>query len=171
MERYRPVIGRTALRVAGILLLSALAGCGVVGDLISPALLTNLGVDASLVGQPGRLVVAFSNRTTSSATFQVASIAGSGTTGAKQSALNVPANAVAGISLDCPIAQVAPGTLAEEGIVGADAVIVAGNAVDYAGAVLQASVDYNCGDVIEVQLIQGTGDTDFSVLVRVIPGR
>ena len=167
-------------------LLLSLAGCAMVTDLINPSFLSTLGVDPATVIRPqGRVVIAFQNSTV--ATVDFGATVASSLTALESStdyvyARDVAPNETRTMVVDCPapvIMPIAPigGTMATAIGQGAE---VEGSTVEdttfvvvYAGAALEEGRDYECGDVVEVRVLQ-TGDVEeleTSIRVQVLPGR
>ncbi len=170
--RFFSVIGCAAA-------LLPLAGCAMVTDLISPDFLSTLGIDpATVIRPPGAIVIAFQNSTSGVADFG-ATVASSllTTTGDLQYvyARDVAANQTRTMVVDCPVGVVAPGAPLGGG---AAAAIVVGGSVNatlaYAGAPLVEGVDFVCGDVIEIRVVEtGIDAENLAVLlqVQVLAGR
>jgi hypothetical protein len=176
-----------ALAGCGLLLLPVL-GCAFAADLINPDFLRQVGFDpATIVPPAGKVLVAFTNDTSASATFYAyyteASLEGVVLTGGNLTSL-VDAGTTRSEAVDCPFETTAPGRLGG-GAADTTAAIVndpAGQVVvAYAGTPLVMGLDFVCGDLIEIQLIQtgaGTGQDDgdaaqgqYDLRVQVHPGR
>ena len=165
----------------GLLLLPAL-GCAFAADLVNPDFLRQVGFDpATIVPPPGRVVVAFTNDTDQSVTFYAyvaeEALGDQVTSGDNLTASAVPAGITSSEAVDCPFEFMGPGRLDASLNVGTDAAVVgdvAGQeAVAYEGAALVMGVDFVCGDLIEIRLVQ-TGDEDqaqYALRVQVYPGR
>ena len=171
-----------ALGGCGLLLLPAL-GCAFAADLVNPDFLRQVGFDPATVVPPaGKVVVAFTNDTDQSATFyayvaeevlddQV--IAGVNLTSA------VPSGMTGSEAVDCPFEFIAPGRLGADLSASADAAVVGDVAgqetVAYEGTPLVMGVDFVCGDLIEIRLIQTGGEdqaqAQYALRVQVYPGR
>lgn len=182
MTRSKP--RALALAGCGLLLLPAL-GCTFAADLINPDFLRQVGFDpATIVPPAGKVVVAFVNDTTQTATmYAYWSEYVDRITGWELTAI-VPPGEVMSEAVDCPVAMIGPGQVNADFSVNSDAASVgdAGQqtAVAYAGTALISGVDFVCGDLIEIRLIQTGGDTgqdgqagqdQYGFRVQVHPGR
>lgn len=164
--------------IACAAVLLPLAGCAIVTDMINPDFLTALGVDPdTVIASAGTIIIAFQNSTTGVADFgaTVATSSSSTTDDLEYVyARDVAADETRTMVVDCPLATVVPGAT----ISGTEAVaIVTGGNVDatvtYAGAELVEGVDFVCGDVIEIRIVEtGTDAEDLAVelQVQVLPG-
>ena len=82
-------------------------------------------------------------------------------------------------SFECPVYSITPGRLTADGGFDDTAITVVGtegqtNDLTYTGAAPQSDLDYTCGDVIEIRLLQvgeGGAAADFLIQVFVRPGR
>lgn len=154
-------------------------GCALVADLVNPNVLAALGIDTStLRGSPGTVLVTLNNQSNFAATFSVAVSESSSNPEQNFFVLRgeeVQSREIRSLVVDCPVGSLAPAGSDGVAILPAEAVLVIVEdgvvAVPYAGAVLQAGDEFNCGDVIEIRLVQfGSGATpdNFALLVRVI---
>ena len=170
-----------ALGGCGLLLLPAL-GCTFAADLINPDFLRQVGFDpATIVPPAGKVVVTFVNDTTQTATmYAYWSENVDRITGWELTAI-VPPGEIMSEAVDCPVAMIGPGQVNEDFSVNSNAAAV-GDAggqtqVAYAGAALISGVDFVCGDLIEIRLIQTSGgddqaaQTQYDFRVQVHPGR
>jgi len=155
-----------ALGGCGLLLLPAL-GCAFAADLINPDFLRQVGFDpATIVPPAGKVIVAFTNDTDQSVTFY-AYFAEEVAQGQVTSGGNLTGVVAAGLTgskaVDCPFEFVAPGRLNSDLSVDSTAAVVGDAAgqvvVAYAGTALVMGVDFVCGDLIEIRLIQTGGAT------------
>jgi len=173
-----------ALGGCGLLLLPTL-GCVFAADLINPDFLGQVGFDpATIVSPPGRVVVAFANDTDQSATFYAyvaEEVLGDQITSGSNLTAVVAAGTTSSRAVDCPFEFLAPGRLGGDLSESADAAVVGDVAgqetVTYAGTPLVLGVDFVCGDLIEIRLIQTSGgddqaaQTQYDLRVQVHPGR
>ncbi|MCC6359758.1 MAG: hypothetical protein IT450_13515 [Phycisphaerales bacterium] len=174
MGRFRT--HRWFLPVAG---LGLLGGCAIPLDLLNTGLASNLGFDAFSISPPeGRVIIAFNNQTGLEAGFFVAY-----SESASDPTLNVKTifadfvapDEVRNRVIDCPTGVVTPGDPGGNGDIAAfvndgDQ----GVEIAYAGEPLVPGRDFNCGDVIEIRLVQigtGTDEANFALQIRVYPGR
>jgi len=169
---------RTTKYLAGAVLLASLLGCGLSTELFNPDFFSSLGIDAqSIARSPGRIVLAFRNYSNATIVFASATYTDRSITQFAQNEAeftaslrladvqNVAANETRTLVLDCPVRVIVPG--------GITAVTDESAAdVTYQGSLLVVDEDYECGDVIEMGLVQ-TGDTadSLTLQVRVLPGR
>ncbi len=174
-----------ALAVGGLLAVLA-GGCGIMGDLFNPALVTQLGIDPAVVYPPqGTVIVAFHNMTQFPATFFAfkSTSATDPNQGARNFSVQVDPGKVDNEVLDCPVGIISPGTFTggstgttgqtgtgttttagfdatAADIAGTDA---SGNAVTgtatYTGIPLIVNDTFRCGDVVEIQLTSTGGTT------------
>lgn len=177
---------RLAGLAAACVLCGASGGCLLAADLINPELLLSLGLNPNTIRpSAGRVIVAFTNRTTQPAEF-FAVLVDEANEGTGEISAVVPANESSAHVANCPVRQIIPGQLGDNQAVAQPAVVVnpaqpgaaggGGTDVAYGGAALQNGVDFFCGDVIEIQLnpVAAAGEggaAGFALLVRVIPGR
>jgi hypothetical protein len=84
----------------------------------------------------------------------------------------VPAGENRNEAIECPVEIVGTGQIQGDGLSDV-AAVVNGEDVTYANGALLSGTAYECGDVIEVRLVQvGTGDqAAFSVIVQILPGQ
>lgn len=158
----------------GLLCVVALTGCAVVTDMINPDLLTSFGIDPQTVFRSeGSVIIAFKNSTAYPAPYMGVITTDSVYTDLETADLtdetvdlrdvyDLPAGETRTLVVDCPIYWIMPGTAfgsTGEGV----------EEVAYAGYPLVDGYEFQCGDVIEVELIQGTAA--LAQRVRVIPGR
>lgn len=168
---------RSAVRLSCLtsMLCLSLGGCAIVADALNPLVLTNLGLaESALVPDYGVVLMVFNNTTQSDAVFY-----GFSAGNADNLALNsrnfstyVPAGENRNEAIECPVEVVGAGQIAGDGL--SDVVaVVNGNDVNYANGALAKGTGFQCGDVIEVRLLQvGTGDqAAFTVIVQVLPGQ
>lgn len=171
-----------ALSAAALLLLP-IGGCVVATDLLNPGVLTAFGLDPATVIRPaGRTLVTFNNTSGFDASFEVA---------VSDDPADPTANATFFFSeflrpnqtqtaaFDCPIGVLTPGTPSADfstDTVAVSVVTAAGLVtVNYTGAPLVAGVDFLCGDLVEMRLVQtgvdAMGVASFGIQMRVVPGR
>ena len=175
------MIGNRFSRVARGLALCgtlALGGCVVATDVLNPALLTGLGFDPQTVVPPqGKVVVAFQNSTSATASFFSAYLKtdfGASSEVSQISAVNVGPGETRSAVLDCPVAVISPAPGIDNfGAIGDGAVIELQTDADlvelaYTGEPLLNGRDFQCGDVI---LIRATENAGFGVQVQLLPGR
>lgn len=169
---------RLAAVTACVCSLVVLTGCPVALEVINPDLLAQLGVPASATGTSGKVLVALTNNSQSFVTFNATPIRSDGSRTLWSWSVLPSENQT--LVEDCPLAYFAPGD-SETGLA------LTGTSVDilnldgtvkfsltFTGATLEQGVDYLCGDVIEMEVIQtGAGEAveDFILRVRVRPGR
>ena len=174
-----------ALGTCGLLLLPAL-GCTFAADLINPDFLRQVGFDpATIVPPAGKVVVTFVNDTTQTATmYAYWSENVDRITGWELTAI-VPPGEIMSEAVDCPVAMIGPGQVNADFSVNSNAATVVGDTggqtqVAYAGTALISGVDFVCGDLIEIRLIETSGDTgqddqagqdQYGFRVQVHPGR
>ncbi len=176
------------------LMLVPIGGCGVIVDVLNPGLLVDLGLDpATIIPQPGTVIVAFHNTTPYTATFFAYESVD--TVDLSQSSHNfstvVGADEVKNEVLECPVGQIAPGSLAADftpdTLAAAVRVVTADQQtqtvelvdVEYAGDPLVSGIAFTCGDLVELRLVvattaadnQGGTQQQFRMVVQVIPGR
>lgn len=159
--------------------LFALAGCVVATDLINPSLLTSLGFDPQTVVPPqGKVVVAFQNSTNFTAAFASAYLKTDFGVNAQVNlvtAADVGPGETRNAVIDCPVAVISPAPdidpLGEiqDGILALVATDTEVAEVAYAGQPMLNGRDFECGDVVLIQLVQ-VGD-GFGVQVQLLPGR
>jgi hypothetical protein len=152
----------------------ALTGCAIVTDMINPEFLSSLGLNPEYINRgSGRIVLAFRNSTSNVVLSMGATTADDPYLSLDNVDLagedfnfwdveNLAAGETRTLVVDCPIYLVLP----------AAATVLAGEGaeqVEYTGVFLLNEEDYRCGDVIEIEVIQGT--TGMTQRVRVIPGR
>jgi len=154
-------------------------------DLINPDFLRQVGFDpATIVPPSGKVVVVFRNDTDQTATmYAYWSENVDRITGGEMTAI-VPPGEIMSDAVDCPVAMIGPGQVDEDFSVNSTAAFV-GDAgqqteVTYQGMALISGVDFVCGDLIEIRLIQISGDTgqddqaaqdQYDFRVQVHPGR
>lgn len=176
------MIGNRLSRMArGLALFGSLAlsGCVVATDLINPSLLTSLGFDPQTVVPPqGKVVVAFQNSTNFNAAFASAYLKTDFGVNAQVNLVtagDVGPGETRNAVLDCPVAIISPAPdidnlgATQDGIL---AVVANGTEVAevaYLGQPMLNGRDFECGDVILIQLI-AVGD-GFAVQVQLLPGR
>lgn len=159
------------------LLSVVVGGCAVAADLINPALFEQLGLDASIFKPTqGVVLVVFNNTTGSTATFYAYSAknAANLTQGSRNFSVTVPNGEVRNEAVECPIDVISPGQIGDTGGTAANVNDGGTNTtVTYAGGALFSGTSFQCGDVIEVRLVQtATGTANaFEIRVRVIPGQ
>jgi hypothetical protein len=165
------------------LLLTPVLGCALAADLINPDFLRQVGFDpATIVPASGKVVVAFTNDTSESATFY-AYVAEEALGDQVTAGANLTSEVASGMTrseaVDCPFEFMAPGVLGAGFSVSTDAVVLGGattqEAIAYEGTPLVMGVDFVCGDLIEIRLIE-TGaddetDVQYALRVQVYPGR
>lgn len=161
------------------LIVLPLGGCQIAGDLVSPGFLAGIGVDPDSVGGlQGRVVVAFNNTTQFDAQFFVVAADADLLTFQEASA-EVGGGEAGNAVFNCPVDVLFPGAVT------GDANAPAGAAVEvttpagivpvaYAGVLIESGRDYQCGDVVEIRLVQ-TGQAataaDFNILITIRAGR
>lgn len=177
-RRLRPMTKWLAMAVS----LTMVHGCIVATDLVNPVLLTSLGFDPATVIPPeGRLLVAFTNSTSSAALFfaQASDDPTDPLSNLRSLDTETGSPLAAGetrtLVLDCPVGVVTPGTeAAADFATGTTAVTVLEATpveIAYVGAPLILDREFECGDVIQMEVTQlGTGGA-FTLSIRVIPGR
>lgn len=159
---------RFLLQGLGLIAATGAVGCAVGTDLVNPGLFSSLGLDPSvLTGAGGTVIVLLENQTDLNAemSFIWSNQAGD-TVGTELVAGNVEANDSINQVLTCPVTLVLP---AGANVIGADG---SETAVDYAASGL-TEVDFDCGDLIRIQLIQAVlddGTFGFGIRVIVAPG-
>lgn len=161
---------RSIMAVVCVALLVPLTGCPLAADLVNPAFLSAFGFDPDTIILPeGRVLVTFNNQTQFPATFAAAAIpdmlevAGAITL----TATNVDGNTTRTLVVDCPVDVIAPGVV---GVL-ADGALVE---LLYEGSPLVSGSDFQCGDVIEMRVVQAGGGADattFVIQVEVLAGR
>lgn len=165
---------RLVRRLACGVMLLPLCGCVIVSDLFAPGLLPVASTSQ------GVIIVAFNNTTRYPAEFIAYEAVDSSdlSRGARVFSLEVGSGEVGNEVLECPVEEISPGGLDESFGRTTNAVIVTTDEgqtqVQYTGPALE-SPDFGCGDVIEIRLNSAVtggedGGTEFSLLVRVIPG-
>lgn len=177
------------MRVLGIVrrlslgLLVALAGCGVVADLINPDFVTGFGLDAGVVRpSQGIILVAFNNQTRSEAALLafMSRNANDLTRDSRNILVVVEPRQVRNEVLDCPVGVISPGSLGADFSISSAAALVGGTEVTYDGPPVVSGVAFRCGDVVEIRLEEVTGagtggegeaNVDYRVTLRVIPGQ
>ncbi|MFO0838710.1 MAG: hypothetical protein U1D55_09290 [Phycisphaerae bacterium] len=178
----KTVRARVLTLIGGALIAAASGGCLFAADALNPNVLTSFGISPQTVSSGGgRVIVVFDNQASLEASMSAVEVDDATTpTQARESNRTlIPAGESANVVLDCPVAAVIPGRIGDQGttiqIDDVTAVVDPNGAateVSYTGAPLRASVDYRCGDVIVISLLQAAGTTDqFRISVRVIPGR
>ncbi len=168
-------------KLGAVLLTLPLLGCALVGDALDPTFVAQLGLDpATIISQPGVVLVAFNNTTNQPAVFQAFSTVDAidPTRGARNFSVDVAGKEVKNEVVDCPVGLIAPGSLDASFAwqrVGATVTTgTATTAVEYGGVPVTAGQSFLCGDVIEIRLsaAAATGDQqNYLITVRVIPGR
>jgi hypothetical protein len=166
----------------------SLVGCAMVTDLISPNFLATLGIDPATVIQPqGRVIIAFQNSTIATTDFGAtvaSSVAALATDPVYVYARDVAPDETRMMVVECPVAAILPSAP-----IGGSELTAVGSgtrtsgqttetvdfALAYQGAVLQEGLDFECGDVIEVRVVQTGGGTDTTIAVtlqvQVLAGR
>lgn len=174
-----------ALGGCGLLLLPTL-GCAFAADLVNPDFLRQVGFDPATVVPPaGKVVVTFVNDTTQTATmYAYWSENVDRITGWELTAI-IPPGEIMSEAVDCPVAMIGPGQVNEDFSVNSTAASVGDTGgqteVTYEGTALISGLDFVCGDLIEIRLIQTSGDTgqdddqagqdQYGFRVQVHPGR
>lgn len=160
------------------LLLTPLAGCVMLADVVSPDFVQGLGLDPATLSRPtGVVMVAFVNNSNAPAQFYAYYTANltDWSVDSRNFSLTVDAGGVGNEVIECPVAVVGPGMITDVTSFATNplAVTVAdadgeGNTTDisYTGPAPQAGTSFECGDVIEITL-----RADLVVTVRVVPGR
>ncbi len=154
-----------------------LSGCVFLGDLLAPDVAASLGVPAP-AQSIGSVVVRVKNDTTQQAVLSV--LAGGVTAPANLSA-DTAAGGSENFVLDCPVGFVRPAGVAAgvsvSDLNSAAASVIAADGmtidVTYTGSTLESDATFDCGDVIEVSLVQTGTDiaaANFAIIVQVIKG-
>lgn len=177
----RAVRNSLTARVTLLACLTALPGCVFATDLINPGVLSALGFDPATVIPPqGRLLVAFTNSTTSPALFfaQASDDPADPLANLRTLDTEIGSPLTAGetrtIVLDCPVGVLTPGQATADFSTGGTVALVldaAGTAIAYNGAPLILDREFQCGDLIEFQLIQLGDGGAYTLAIRVLPGR
>jgi hypothetical protein len=163
-----------AIRIFSFFLAAPLVGCIVATDVINPDVFTALGADPNLTsGVTGRTVVNFENNTGSEVLFYAfeAPSASDVTQDSRNFSVLVESGGIRNEVLDCPLGIFGPGGLnADFSYSDVAATIITdtgdGTDVTYTGSVLQVSLDFKCGDVINVRLDEdAAGEAVISVQV------
>lgn len=188
-------MSRRTIRVLGFLALLpigvALPGCTVASDVLSPDLLSSLGFNPATVSPPpGFVVVVLENNTDQRVEFHlyVAQDATDLTAGVDEIGITRNPGGMASKPLRCPMALISLGEINDDftaTTVGATILNAAGQQggneteLEYMGSPLIAGLDFECGDLIEIELnpivgapaAGGQNDAEFSFTIRVIPSR
>jgi hypothetical protein len=169
--------------IAGAVAMGALClcpcGCMVGLDLINPDLLTNMGFDVNTLMPPsGTVVVMFVNHSAGQAIFQAFEVPdlNQPSHGSRNFSVQVPPGKSDNEVLTCPLAMVGLGTLGADfaSVDSSAAVIVqttgdtgtsGSTTIGYAGTPLYSPRDFQCGDLIQVEL----GSDGATLTVQVIP--
>lgn len=149
-------------------------GCGLATDLFNPDFFNALGFDAATIVPPeGKVIVAFQNNTVQTANFAAAYAETAASPSELVFGLGMEGGEVRQMVIDCPVAFLAPGGFGDDGQVAAVVEVGAeGAQIAFTGQALASGVDFTCGDVILIELVQvgGAGDeAAFQLQVSVIP--
>jgi hypothetical protein len=165
-----------------------LLGCALFTDMLNPDFLSALGVDPATVIRPrGVVVIAFKNSTIATTDFG-ASVASSLATLETDPqyvyARDVGPNETRTMVVDCPVGVIAPSAPIEGNVATAvgEGTQTSGQTTEavtfslvYMGSPLVAGSDFDCGDVVEVRVVQTGGGADGAIVVtlevRVLAGR
>jgi len=161
-----------SLGAAAALCCGLAAGCVVAADALNPNFFSGLGVDPQAIsGAPGRVVIALTNSTTFPVQMSFIRLDQAGI--GSEETVEVEAGGTVGRSVECPAGTLAPGSLDDNGqATGAGAATVMGDMATelaYGGAPLASGVDFECGDVVEIDVQQN--GAAFAIVVRVLAGR
>jgi hypothetical protein len=150
-----------------------------VADLINPEFLSILGLDpATVIRAQGSTIIAFQNSTTGVADFG-ATVAPSVNATTQDTQFiysrDVASNETRTMVVTCPVGTIIPGAplggaVAVANVVGANIAAT----VTYEGAPLVEGVDFVCGDVIEIRIVEtGADAANLAVVlqVQVLAGR
>ncbi len=159
--------------MAGALLLAP-TGCGVALDALNPAFFAGLGFDPGTIFPPaGVVIVSFTNNTGNDATLYAfesrATILEEYSRGARNFFIQADAGESRNEVIDCPVGTISFGSLDASFAPDDLAIVVADGEVTYEGAPLINGSDFQCGDLIDVQLYAG-GATGYLMVVQVIRG-
>lgn len=163
---------RFSLLVAGIGMLVPMLGCIVAADVLNPDFLSAVGLDpATVIPSEGRLLVAFQNSTQATADFRALLSEDFSSNAAEQTqviAIGVAASETRTLVIDCPVGDFLP---LEVLVVVSEG---AATQVQFVGTPLRSGVDFRCGDVIEMSVVQFTdaeGNVTYRIEAQVLPGR
>jgi|GEM_PF-895575 len=159
-----------------------ISGCAIATDVINPDFLVGLGIDpATVIRRQGVVLVAFVNQTSSPADFYAFSIANTADPrrGSRNFSTTVDAQKVRNEVVECPVEIISPGALsADYSVSFAVAAVVHEESndvqVSYEGVPLQLGESFQCGDVVEISLLQVSGATadaqqNYLITVRRVP--
>ena len=157
--------------IAGVF---AMTGCAFVTDMINPDLLSNWGIDSSnIIRSQGSIILAFRNSTVNITAEMAAFTTAYSTIANEEFTLENPyvdywfvtdlaAGETRTVVVECPVNVLLP--VASVAVTDTES-----ETIEYTGSELRNLADFQCGDVIEYEMFQGTDGV--SVRVRVIPGR
>lgn len=168
---------RTRLLLALVIAVTPMFGCAIAGDVFNSDLLGVFGLDpATVIPDPGRVVIAYHNATTGVASFSsaVSDDTLDPTSNAKSIiSSNLLAGETRAMVVDCPVGVITPGAPATDFSTGTTAAFVvteAGELVEvaYNGFPLVSGNDFGCGDVIQVRVVESAGE--YALQVSILAG-
>lgn len=175
---------RTCRNLFLMLGLTGLLGCAIATDLVNPDLIRGLGLDTNIISpSQGTVIVVFENSTSVTAGMCVAEYPTADPNSLQTACQTVDPGTTKNYVFQCPITTIIPGigtTAADPNATSAGtgaATVVNGTSatdINYTGSPLNSGVEFHCGDVIQITLVQTsttsgtTSTTSYAIQVQVL---